>query len=120
MLKALRGDTWKNVEMPIELKVRFNDRSLSKYFKGSLAGSGLTVDEITQIRNKYANGSSIRELALEFFTSRNSVTNIVYGKSFKNVPGPVAKKVYCKKCNGKSSFIISETFINPSFSGVKA
>ena len=64
-----------------------------KRFKGNKLISGeknpsakLTIEEVLIIRKMKSNGSKYAEILSKFNIKKSQLTNIVYGKSWKNVP----------------------------------
>ena len=92
------GDKWNPCLSNLEYLTRGENqrhayRTGLKSAKGQKAGSvKLTEVEVRQIRHRYANGESQRELAVNFGMTRPAIQQIVTGRSWPHVGGSVKRK----------------------------
>lgn len=62
-----------------------------------------TDEEALLIKEEYANGYSIQDLAEKYCVDRDTISNLINGKSYKNLP-IIQRKVNYKKINKKRIF----------------
>lgn len=78
----------------------------------------LTADQVLAIRNAAARGVPQRELAIEFDVRRQTIQQIVTGKTWRLVDGPISTR-YCSSCEhygaGRCAFGFPEAAEEPSF-----
>jgi hypothetical protein len=55
--------------------------------------------QVRQIRDAYAEGVGQKQLAFYWSVNRKSIQDIVHGRTYKHVPGPLSsKKRICPHC----------------------
>ena len=78
----------------------------------------LTADQVLAIRNAAARGVPQRQLAVEFDVRRQTIQQIVTGKTWRLVGGPISTR-YCSSCEhygaGRCAFGFPEAVEEPSF-----
>jgi hypothetical protein len=78
----------------------------------------LTAADVLAIRNAAARGVLQRELAIEFDVRRQTIQQIVTGKTWRLVGGPISTR-YCSSCEHYSAdccaFGFPEAVEEPSF-----
>lgn len=66
---------------------------ISKPRNGKVKGR-LTPEQVVEIRERFWEGETSTAIAVEFHLSTSSVFDIVYGKTYLNVSGPISKRRY--------------------------
>jgi len=77
------GKTWTHIGGPIRTRSREEPRN-----EGG-PNAKLTEDEVVQIRERHCSGEPISELASEFGVSQTAIRNIVKGRTWRHVGGPI-------------------------------
>jgi len=73
--QIIRGVSWKHVGGPL---------------KQSTPGKRLTNKEVIEMRELYQKGSNTHELAIKFDRYDSTIERVVFGKTHKNLSGPIA------------------------------
>jgi len=77
--KIIRGVAWKHIGGPL---------------KQSTPITRLTNREVIEMRELYQKGSTTHELAIKFDRYDSTIERVVFGKTHKNLPGPIKGKDY--------------------------
>jgi hypothetical protein len=80
----------------------------------------LTADQVLEIRNAVARGMSQSRLAAQFSVRRQTINQIVTGRTWRLVGGPISTR-HCFSCAhyeaGRCAFGFPEAIEEPSFAG---